>query len=62
MTVTLLKKKKKKQFYRQKLFYNIFTNCWCHFSNFQIIIDKHKCGVSGRPILELIRIYYINSL
>ena len=26
------------------------------FSNFQIIIDKHKCDVSGEPILELIRI------
>ena len=32
------------------------------FSNFQIIIDKHKCDVSGGPILELIRICYINSL
>ena len=26
------------------------------FSNFQIIIDKHKCDVSSEPILELIRI------
>ena len=25
------------------------------FSNFQIIIDKHKCDVSSRSILELIK-------
>ena len=30
--------------------------------NFQIIIDKYKCDISGRPILELIRIYHINNL
>ena len=34
----------------------------CHFSNFQIIIDKHKCDVSGGLILKLIRIFHINSL
>ena len=32
------------------------------FSNFQIIIGKHKCNVSSGPILELIRICHINSL
>ena len=31
-------------------------------SNFQIIISKHKCGVSSGPILELIRTWHINSL
>ena len=44
-----------------KLFYNIFTNCWYDFSNFQIIINKHKCDVSGKPILELIRICHISQ-
>ena len=48
--------------YRHKLFYNIFTNCWCDFSNFQIIIGEHKCDISSGLILELIRICYINNL
>ena len=30
--------------------------------NIQIIIGKHKYNVSSGPILELIRIYHINSL
>ena len=48
--------------YRHRLVFNIFINCWCCFNNFQIIIGKDKCNVSGRPILELIRIFHINSL
>ena len=43
-------------------FYNIFINCWCDFNNFQIIIDKYKCDISGGSILELLRICHINSL
>ena len=31
-------------------------------SDFQIIIDKHKCDVNGGFILELIKICYINNL
>ena len=32
------------------------------FSNFQIIICKHKYNVSSGPILKLIRICHINNL
>ena len=62
------KKKKKKSNATVTNYFTTFlktinvTNCWCGFSNFQIIIDKYKCNVSGRLILELIRICHINSL
>ena len=61
MAITLLKKKKKVMLQTQTILQHFYKQL-CHFSNFQIIIDKLKCDVSGGLILKIIRIFHINSL
>ena len=66
--ISLLYNKKKKKFVKTLMSNAMDTNYFTTFlqtadvSNFQIIIGKHKCDVSIRLILELIRISHINIL